>query len=165
MNSTVCQSNVSVLKLKTVNVVNDGSNIACVSCGKDVLMLSHDKCVALYALSANSRVIQLVLWIVDSGCSKHMTAINGYGDYVQSNLTICHVYSVKGLGHNLFYVGQFYNGDIEVAFCSNTCYVQNLEGEDSFTGSRDSNLSTISISELAVSSPVCLMSKATSTKS
>ncbi|GKB82086.1 hypothetical protein Tco_0948981, partial [Tanacetum coccineum] len=72
-------------------------------------------------------VIQLVLWIVDSGCSKHMTgnlqllrnlvekfirtvrfrndhfaAITGYEDYVQGNLTICHVYYVEGLGHNLF---------------------------------------------------------------
>ncbi|GJZ74809.1 hypothetical protein Tco_0639274 [Tanacetum coccineum] len=68
--------------------------------------------------------------IVDSGCSKnitgnlqllrnfiekfmgtvcfendHFTAIIGYGDYVQGNLTICHVYYVEGLGHNLFSVG------------------------------------------------------------
>ncbi|GJX63544.1 integrase, catalytic region, zinc finger, CCHC-type containing protein [Tanacetum coccineum] len=41
----------------------------------------------------------------------------------------------------------------------------NLEGEDLLIGSRDSNLYIISISELAASSPVCLMSKATSTKS
>ncbi|GJT57934.1 retrovirus-related pol polyprotein from transposon TNT 1-94 [Tanacetum coccineum] len=135
-------------------------------------------------------VIQLVLWIVDSGCSKHMTgnlqllrnfvekfmgtvrfgndhfaAITGYGDYVQGNLTICHVYYVEGLGHNLFSVGQFCDGDLEVAFRSNTCYVRNLEGDDLLTGSRDSNLYTISISEMAASSPVCLMSRATSTKS
>ncbi|GKC43160.1 hypothetical protein Tco_1060882 [Tanacetum coccineum] len=38
-------------------------------------------------------------------------------------------------------------------------------GEDLLTGSRDSYLYTISISELAASSPVYLMSKATSTKS
>ncbi|GKC01207.1 integrase, catalytic region, zinc finger, CCHC-type containing protein [Tanacetum coccineum] len=140
--------------------------------------------------TATSKVIQLVLWIVDSGCSKHMTgnlqllrnfiekfmgtvrfgndhfaAITGYGDYVQGNLTICHVYYVEGLGHNLFLVGQFCDGDLEVAFRSNTCYVQNLEGDDLLTGSRDLNLYTISISEMAASSPVCLMSRATSTKS
>ncbi|GKA98234.1 putative ribonuclease H-like domain-containing protein [Tanacetum coccineum] len=132
----------------------------------------------------------LGLWIVDSGCSKHMTgnlqllrnfvekfmgtvcfgndhfaAITGYGDYVQGNLTICHVYYVEGLGHNLFSVGQFCDEDLEVAFRSNTCYVWNLEGDDLLTGSRDSNLYTISISEMAASSPVCLMSRATSTKS
>ncbi|GJU98952.1 hypothetical protein Tco_1328223 [Tanacetum coccineum] len=65
--------------------------------------------------TAKNKVIQLVLWIIDIGCSKHMTgilqllrnfvekfigtvcfrnnhfiAITGYGDYVQGNLTICH---------------------------------------------------------------------------
>ncbi|GKB44683.1 retrovirus-related pol polyprotein from transposon TNT 1-94 [Tanacetum coccineum] len=140
--------------------------------------------------TTTNKVIQLVLWIADSRCSKHMTsnlsllrnfvekfirtvcfgndhfaAITGYGDYVQGNLTICHVYYVEGLGHNLFSVGQFCDGDLEVAFCSNMCYVWNLEGDDLLTGSRESNLYTISISESAASSLVCLMSKATSTKS
>ncbi|GKC47129.1 retrovirus-related pol polyprotein from transposon TNT 1-94, partial [Tanacetum coccineum] len=41
----------------------------------------------------------------------------------------------------------------------------NLVGDDLLTGSRESNLYTISISKLAASSLVCLMSKATSTKS
>ncbi|GJT49941.1 retrovirus-related pol polyprotein from transposon TNT 1-94 [Tanacetum coccineum] len=135
-------------------------------------------------------VVQIVLWVVDSGCSKHMTgdrsllknfvekfmgtvrfgndnfaAIIGYGDYIHGNITICHVYYVEGLGHNLFSVGQFCDGDLEVAFRSNTCYVRNLEGDDLLTGGRDSNLYTISISDMAASSPICLMSKATSTKS
>ncbi|GKD15273.1 retrovirus-related pol polyprotein from transposon TNT 1-94 [Tanacetum coccineum] len=95
----------------------------------------------------------------------HFATIIGYGDYVQGNLAICHMYYVEGLGHNLFSVGQFCNRDLEVAFCSNTCYILNLEGENLLIGSRDSNLYTISISDLVASSPVCLMSKATSTKS
>ncbi|GJT67641.1 retrovirus-related pol polyprotein from transposon TNT 1-94 [Tanacetum coccineum] len=139
---------------------------------------------------SSTSVIQLVLWIVDSRCSKHMTgnlqllrnfvekfmgtvrfkndhfaAITRYGDYVQGNLTICHVYYVEGLRHNLFLVRQFCDRDLEIAFRSNTCYVRNLEGEDLLTGSCNSNLYTISISDLAASSPVCLMSKAASTKS
>ncbi|GKC21782.1 hypothetical protein Tco_1023932 [Tanacetum coccineum] len=141
-------------------------------------------------LTQNRMVVQIVLWIVDSGCSKHMTgdrsllknfiekfmgtvrfgndnfaAITGYGDYIQGNITICHVYYVEGLGHNIFSVGQFCDGDLEVAFRSKTCYVRNLEGDDLLTGGRKSNLYTISISDMAASSPVCLMSKATSTKS
>ncbi|GJX11101.1 hypothetical protein Tco_0200960 [Tanacetum coccineum] len=36
-------------------------------------LLSHEKYVARYALSRDSKVIQLFLWIVDSGCSKHMS--------------------------------------------------------------------------------------------
>nr|GEY34862.1 integrase, catalytic region, zinc finger, CCHC-type, peptidase aspartic, catalytic [Tanacetum cinerariifolium] len=135
-------------------------------------------------------VIQLVLWNVDSGCLKHMTGnlqllrnfvekfmgivrfgnghfavITCYGDYVQGNLTICHVYYIEDLGHNLFLVRQFCDGDLEVAFRSNIYYVQNLEGDDLLTGSRDLNLYTISIFEMAASSPVCLMANATSTKS
>ncbi|GJW92858.1 retrovirus-related pol polyprotein from transposon TNT 1-94 [Tanacetum coccineum] len=95
----------------------------------------------------------------------NFAAITGYGDYIQGNITICHVYYVEGLGHNLFSVGQFCDGDLEVAFRSKTCYVCNLEGDDLLTGGRESNLYTISISDMAASSPVCLMSKATSTKS
>ncbi|GKB36857.1 retrovirus-related pol polyprotein from transposon TNT 1-94 [Tanacetum coccineum] len=63
----------------------------------------------------------------------HFATITGYGDYVQGNLTICHVYYVEGLGQNLFSVGQFCDGDLEVAFRSNTCYVRNLEGDDLLT--------------------------------
>ncbi|GJS52012.1 putative ribonuclease H-like domain-containing protein [Tanacetum coccineum] len=55
------------------------------------------------------------------------------------------------LGHNLFSVGQFYDGDLEVAFRSNTCYVRNLKGDDLLTSGRDSNLYTISISDMAAS--------------
>ncbi|GJS78993.1 retrovirus-related pol polyprotein from transposon TNT 1-94 [Tanacetum coccineum] len=87
----------------------------------------------------------------------NFVAITGYGDYIHGNITICHVYYVEGLGHNLFSVGQFCNGDLEVAFRSNTCYVRNLLGDDLFTGGRDSNLYTISISDMAASSPVCLI--------
>ncbi|GJR71179.1 hypothetical protein Tco_0083544 [Tanacetum coccineum] len=95
----------------------------------------------------------------------NIAAITGYGDYIQGNLTICHVYYVEGLGHNLFSVGQFCDGDLEVAFCSNTCFIRNLEGEDLLTGSRESNPYTIAISEMEATSLVCLMSKVVSTKS
>nr|GEW49964.1 putative reverse transcriptase domain-containing protein [Tanacetum cinerariifolium] len=72
---------------------------------------------------------------------------------------------VSCLGHNLFSVGQFCDGDLEVAIRSKTCYVRNLKGDDLLIGGRESNLYTISISDMAASSLVCLMSKANSTKS
>ncbi|GJT26733.1 retrovirus-related pol polyprotein from transposon TNT 1-94 [Tanacetum coccineum] len=104
-------------------------------------------------------VVQIVLWVVDK-------AITGYrADYINGISLLSWYNYVEGLGHNLFSVGQFCDGDLEVAFRSNTCYVRNLEGDDLLTGGRDSNLYTISISDMAASSPVCLMSKATSTKS
>ncbi|GJW96479.1 hypothetical protein Tco_0178287 [Tanacetum coccineum] len=70
----------------------------------------------------------------------NFTAITGYGDYIHGNITICHVYYVEGLGHNLFSVGQFCDGDLEVSFCSNTCYVRNMQGDNLLIGGRDSNL-------------------------
>nr|GEV70742.1 Gag-Pol polyprotein [Tanacetum cinerariifolium] len=95
----------------------------------------------------------------------HFAAITCYGDYVQGNILVCHVYYIEGLGHNLLCVGQFYNGDLEVAFRSKTCHMQNLEGDDLLIGDRESNLYTIFIFDMAASSPVCLISEATSTKS
>ncbi|GJZ58760.1 retrovirus-related pol polyprotein from transposon TNT 1-94 [Tanacetum coccineum] len=56
MNSNVSDLKTNVLKAKTVNTVHHGSNLVCVSCGKDVFMVSHDQCVACYDLSLNSRV-------------------------------------------------------------------------------------------------------------
>nr|GEV55017.1 hypothetical protein [Tanacetum cinerariifolium] len=44
----------------------------------------------------------------------HLVAITGYGDYVQGNLTIFHVYYIEGHGHNLFSVGQLCDGDIKM---------------------------------------------------
>ncbi|GJS88951.1 hypothetical protein Tco_0771587 [Tanacetum coccineum] len=91
--------------------------------------------------------------------------LQGYGVYITWKSHYLSVYYVEVLVHNSFSVGQFCDGDLEVAFRSNTCYVRNLEGDDLLTGGRDSNLYTISISDMAASSPICLMSKATSTKS
>ncbi|GJR06947.1 hypothetical protein Tco_0529931 [Tanacetum coccineum] len=97
-------------------------------------------------------VVQIVLWIVDSGCLEHMT-----GDCSLLNNFI--EISGTGLGHNLFNVGQFCDGDLEVAFSSKTCYVRNMEGDNLLTGARESNLYTISISKMAASSPVYLYQK------
>nr|GEY06029.1 hypothetical protein [Tanacetum cinerariifolium] len=48
------------------------------------------------------------------------TAIVGYGDYKLGNTIISRVYDVKGLGHNLFLVGQFCDEGLEVAFRQHT---------------------------------------------
>ncbi|GJZ35332.1 retrovirus-related pol polyprotein from transposon TNT 1-94 [Tanacetum coccineum] len=89
--------------------------------------------------SVKLTVVQIVLWYLDSGCSKHMTgnhsrlrnfvkkfirtvrfrndhfgAIMGYGDYVIGDSVISRVYYVEGLRHNLFSVGQFCDSDLEV---------------------------------------------------
>nr|GEY11272.1 retrovirus-related Pol polyprotein from transposon TNT 1-94 [Tanacetum cinerariifolium] len=81
------------------------------------------------------------------------------------NVTILKVYYVEGLGHNLFSVGKFCDSNFEVAFPQHTCYVRNLEGVDLLTGSRGNNLYTLSLDDMMASSPICLLSKASKTKS
>ncbi|GJU69755.1 retrovirus-related pol polyprotein from transposon TNT 1-94 [Tanacetum coccineum] len=63
------------------------------------------------------------------------------------NVTIKRVYYVEGLNHNLFSVGQFCDADLEVAFRKSTCFVRDLQGNDLLTGSRGSDLYTISLQE------------------
>nr|GFA83344.1 retrovirus-related Pol polyprotein from transposon TNT 1-94 [Tanacetum cinerariifolium] len=119
-------------------------------------------------------IVQICLWIIDSGCSKHMTGnralltnfvkrflgtvrfgnsdfavIAGYGDVVIGSMTIKKVYYVEGLGHNLFSVGQFSNKGLKVAFRKSTCFVRNKDGLDLLTGDRSSNLYTIALNEVA----------------
>nr|GEV69444.1 hypothetical protein [Tanacetum cinerariifolium] len=91
--------------------------------------------------------------------------IMGYGDYQLGNIVISRVYYVEGLGHNLFSLGQFCDVDLEVAFQKNTCFICDLEGADLILGSRDTNLYTISLDDMLKSSPICLLSKASKTKS
>ncbi|GJT74877.1 hypothetical protein Tco_1041602 [Tanacetum coccineum] len=113
---------------------NANSDILCATCNKSMVDGVHDKCLL-------DLVVQIVLWYLDSGCSKHMIGnhsqlmnfvskflgtvrfgkdqiarIIGYGDYQLGNVIISRVYCVKGLGHNLFSIGQFCDADLEVAF-------------------------------------------------
>ncbi|GJU56309.1 retrovirus-related pol polyprotein from transposon TNT 1-94 [Tanacetum coccineum] len=84
-------------------------------------------------LCSKYRIVQLILFIVDSGCTKHMTdnltllcnfvekylgtvrfgndqfaQILGYGYLVQGNITVNMVYYVEGLNHNLFSVWSYF---------------------------------------------------------
>ncbi|GJY80192.1 retrovirus-related pol polyprotein from transposon TNT 1-94 [Tanacetum coccineum] len=140
--------------------------------------------------SSKRTVVQIVLWYLDSGCSKHMTgdrsrlknfvkkfiwtvrfwndhfgAIMGYGDYENGNSVISRVYYVEGLGHNLFSVRQFCDSDMEVAFRKHSCYVRDTDGVELIKGSRSSNLYTILVEDMMKSSPICLLSKASKNKS
>ncbi|GJV57200.1 retrovirus-related pol polyprotein from transposon TNT 1-94 [Tanacetum coccineum] len=178
------------LKSRTSNV-----NAVCATCRKCVINLNHDTCVSKFLNDVNTRtnkpkvIVQLILFIVDSGCTKHMTGnltllcnfiekyigtvcfgndqfalILGYGDFVQGNITINRVYYIEGLNHNLFSVGQFYDADLEVAFQKSTCFVRDLQGNDLLTGNRGSDLYTISLQEMTSSTPIYLMDKALPTQ-
>nr|GEZ09194.1 retrovirus-related Pol polyprotein from transposon TNT 1-94 [Tanacetum cinerariifolium] len=92
-------------------------------------------------------------------------AIMGYEDYVIGNSVISRVYYMEGLGHNLFYVGQFCDSDMEVAFRKHSCYVRDTDGVELIKSSCGSNLYTISIEDMMKSSPICLLSKSSKNKS
>nr|GEV26429.1 ribonuclease H-like domain-containing protein [Tanacetum cinerariifolium] len=156
------------------------------------LEIVHDEDDDVYteATPLARKVIQICLWCVDSGCSKHMTrnlnllinffwkftgtvcfendhvaVILGFGDLQWGNILINRVYFVEGLGHNLFSVGQFCDSDLEVAFRRNACFIRNLERVDMLKGDRSTNLYKINLHEMASASPICLMAHAFSTKS
>nr|GEU70059.1 retrovirus-related Pol polyprotein from transposon TNT 1-94 [Tanacetum cinerariifolium] len=114
--------------------------------------------------SSLSNFVNTFLGTVKFG-NDHVAKIMGYGDYQIRNVTISRVYFVKGLGHNLFSVGQFYDSDLEVAFRQHTCFIRNLEGVDLLSGSQGKNLYTLSLGDMMKSSPIGLLSKATKTKS
>nr|GEU86202.1 retrovirus-related Pol polyprotein from transposon TNT 1-94 [Tanacetum cinerariifolium] len=59
----------------------------------------------------------------------------------------------------------FCDSDLEVAFCQHTCFICNLDGVDLLTGSRGNNLYTLSLQDMMASSPICLLSKTSKTKS
>nr|GEV40833.1 retrovirus-related Pol polyprotein from transposon TNT 1-94 [Tanacetum cinerariifolium] len=119
-----------------------------INSGKIVHMenLSH------YGFDNLAEVVQIVLWYLDSGCSKHMigdrsqlinfiqkflgtvkfendhvSKIMGYGDYKIGNVTVSRVYFVEGLWHNLFSVGQFCDSDLEVGISHETSVARSLQ--------------------------------------
>ncbi|GJX89446.1 retrovirus-related pol polyprotein from transposon TNT 1-94 [Tanacetum coccineum] len=95
----------------------------------------------------------------------HFGAIMRYGDYVIGNSVISRVYYVEGLGQNLFFVRQFCDSDLEVAFRKHSCYVRDSNGVELIKGSHDSNLYIISVEHMMKSSPICLLSKSFKNKS
>nr|GEZ17109.1 integrase, catalytic region, zinc finger, CCHC-type, peptidase aspartic, catalytic [Tanacetum cinerariifolium] len=121
---------------------------------KDKVVLNNSQdpiCLMFHRPLILLQFVQVILFIVDSGCIKHMTGnlkllcnfverfpgtvrfgndqfapILSYGDLIQGNVKIKWVYYVEGLNHNLFSFGQFCDADLEVTFRKSTCYVKDL---------------------------------------
>nr|GEX00467.1 retrovirus-related Pol polyprotein from transposon TNT 1-94 [Tanacetum cinerariifolium] len=155
---------------------NNKSKIFCDTCKQCLVTTNHDACLpssvnalnshannmcANGPLSANQKrhktqVVQICLWCIDSGCSKHMTGnikllINFMWKFLG---TVCfendHIATILGY---------------EVAFRRNTCFIRDLDGVDLLKGNRSTNLYTINLYDMASASPICLMARATPTKS
>ncbi|GJX86246.1 retrovirus-related pol polyprotein from transposon TNT 1-94 [Tanacetum coccineum] len=83
-------------------------------------------------------LIEIILFIVDSGCSKHMTG----------NLKLLSNFVQKFL----------------VAFRKSTCYIRDLKGNDLLTGSCGTDLYSITLQDTSTPNPICLMAKASSSQ-
>nr|GEV30208.1 hypothetical protein [Tanacetum cinerariifolium] len=107
-------------------------------------------------------VVQIILWYLDSGCSKHMT-----GDRSQ---LINFVKKFSGtirfrndhFGAIMGYV-DYVIGDSVIS--RHFCYVRDMDGVELIKGLRGSNLYTISVEDIMKSSLICLLSKASKNKS
>nr|GFC55156.1 retrovirus-related Pol polyprotein from transposon TNT 1-94 [Tanacetum cinerariifolium] len=81
-------------------------------------------------------LIEIVLFIVDSGCSKHMTG-------------------------NLKLLLNLWRSFWER---KSTCFIRDLKGNDLLTGSRGTDLHSITLQSSNSPNPICLMAKATSSQ-
>ncbi|GJW99542.1 hypothetical protein Tco_0183456, partial [Tanacetum coccineum] len=81
-------------------------------------------------------LVEIILFIVDSGCSKHMTG----------NLKLLSNFVEQFLGTVKFRNDQIAQIlDLEVAFQKSTCYIRDSKGNDLLTSSRGTDLYSITL--------------------
>nr|GEZ67336.1 retrovirus-related Pol polyprotein from transposon TNT 1-94 [Tanacetum cinerariifolium] len=133
-------------------IVTATENINQAETNKENAQAEEDEFINIFC----TPLIEIILFIIDSGCSKHITG----------NLKLLTKYVEKflGLNHNLFSVGQFYDADLEVAFWKSTCYICDLKGNDLLIGSCGTDLYSIALQDTSTPNPICLMAKVTSSE-
>ncbi|GJW56876.1 retrovirus-related pol polyprotein from transposon TNT 1-94 [Tanacetum coccineum] len=113
-------------------------------------------------IDACPNLVVIILFIVDSGCSKQMTR----------NLKLLTNLAEKFLGTVKFGndqiapilgYGDLVQGTITIKRKS-TCYIRDLKGNDLLTGSRGTDLYSITLLDSTTPNPICLMAKATSSQ-
>nr|GEU84626.1 hypothetical protein [Tanacetum cinerariifolium] len=188
--------------------LNVNSDLQCATCNGCLFSDNHDSCVLEFINSVNARnaypltsitttakvplrkpiplesntskpvVVQIVLWYLDSGCSKHMTGdrfqltnfvnkflgtvkfdsdhlgkIMGYGDYKIGNVSILRVYFVEGLRHNLFSIRQFCDLDLEDHLCS-ACAMGKSKKKSHKSKSKDTNQENLYLLHMDLCGPM-----------
>ncbi|GJU97002.1 retrovirus-related pol polyprotein from transposon TNT 1-94 [Tanacetum coccineum] len=110
--------------------------------------------------SSKRTVVQIVLWYLDSGCSKHMT-----GDRSRLRNFVKKFIKTVRFGNDHFGAIMGYGDYVIVAFRKHSSYVRDTDGVELIKGSRGSNLYTISVEYMMKSFPIFLLSKASKNKS
>ncbi|GJU95310.1 retrovirus-related pol polyprotein from transposon TNT 1-94 [Tanacetum coccineum] len=106
------------------------------------------------SISSKRTVVQIVLWYLDSGCSKHMT-----GDRSQLRNFMKNFIRTVRFGNDHFGAIMGY-GDYVISDS-----VISRDGVELIKGSHSSNLYTILAKDMMKSSPICLLSKSSKNKS
>ncbi|GJY06694.1 retrovirus-related pol polyprotein from transposon TNT 1-94 [Tanacetum coccineum] len=108
------------------------------------------------------QVVQIVLWYLDSGCSKHRTKdrsrLRNFMKKFIGMVRFRNDHFGAIMGYEDYVIG-------ESVISKHSCYVRDTDGVELIKGSRGSNLYTISIEDMLKSSPICLLSKASKNKS
>ncbi|GKB06859.1 retrovirus-related pol polyprotein from transposon TNT 1-94, partial [Tanacetum coccineum] len=117
------------------SLLNAKAKPICATCKKSMFDGVHDTCL----LDFVENVVQIVLWYLDSGCLKHMT-----GNRSQLMNFVSNFLGTVRFGND---------------------HIARILGVDLLSGSRDTNLYTISLNDMLKTSPICLLSKASKTKS
>ncbi|GKB27150.1 retrovirus-related pol polyprotein from transposon TNT 1-94 [Tanacetum coccineum] len=128
-------------------VCNDAMNVSCNS----RLHASYD----VNDFFVFDDIVQIYLWIIDSGCSKHM----------MGNRALMTNFVEKFLGtlrFEIMILRQFCDKGLEVTFRKSTCFVRTKDGVDLLTDDCSSNLYTIALNDIASNSSACLLAKASS---
>ncbi|GJU83682.1 hypothetical protein Tco_1286047 [Tanacetum coccineum] len=99
------------------------------------------------------QLVDIILFIADSGCSKHMTGnLNILTNFIENFLSM-----VKFRNDQIAPIL-----DLEVAFRKSTCYICDLKGNDLLIGSCGTDLYFITLLDTSTPNPICLMAKASS---
>ncbi|GJZ52092.1 integrase, catalytic region, zinc finger, CCHC-type containing protein [Tanacetum coccineum] len=107
------------------------------------------------------KLLEIILFIFNSGCSKHMTGnlklLTNFVDKFLRMVKFGNDQIAPILGY-----GDLVQGTITIK--TSTCYIRDLKGNDLLTGSRGTDLYSITLQDTSTPNPICLMAKATSSQ-
>nr|GEZ56171.1 hypothetical protein [Tanacetum cinerariifolium] len=161
------------------SVSNMNSNLKCASCNGCLLFDNHDTCVVAYKNSVNASKksksvktpVKRKVWKTTGKVFKSVGHI--WKPTGRIFTLVGNVYPLTRIATPTIVTprlsksssGQFCDSDLEVGFRQHTCFIHNLDGVDLLTSSQGNNLYTLSIQDMMASFPICLLSKASKTKS
>nr|GEY33124.1 hypothetical protein [Tanacetum cinerariifolium] len=111
---------------------------------------------------SNLEVVQIVLWYLDLGCSKHMMGDRSrLMNFMKKFIRIVrfendHFDAI--IGYRDYVIG-------DSVISRHSCYVRDMDGVELIKGSRGSNLYTVLVEDMMKSTPIYLLSKASKNKS